>query len=86
MGIKGEEHSICGEGGGLYESNSKLDMHFPNKTQRDGKGPISQLCGKSQLQALLLSQFTYIVTVLDMSKNQMEAIQQTTDNFILHNL
>ena len=36
-------------------------------------------------KALLLSQYTYIATVLDLSMKEIEYIQSILDNFILYN-
>ena len=36
-------------------------------------------------KALLLSQYTYVATVLDLSQKESEYIQSILDNFILYN-
>ena len=36
-------------------------------------------------KALLLSQYTYVATVLDLSQKEVEYIQSVLDNFVLYN-
>ena len=76
----------------LDSTLSKLDANFDKCMTRAKKLIVKwrkynlSIMGRITVaKSMILSQFTYVVAVLDMSKVQIEKIQQLLDTFIMHN-